>query len=94
MVFMEKTTSEMNFDDIADILPGKENVCINVRVLRLWKVHAFLNPSESSSIEMVLVDQKHLCVHFEQTKDHSLLSPTGTVARWFNLNLSLSKIMQ
>jgi hypothetical protein len=22
------------------------------------------------------------------------LSPTGTVARWFNLNLNLSKIMQ
>jgi hypothetical protein len=48
----------MKFDDIADILPGKEDVRINVRVLRLWKVPAFLNPSESTSIEMVLVDQK------------------------------------
>jgi hypothetical protein len=67
MVFMEKTTSEMNFDDIADILPGKENVCINVRVLRLWKVHAFLNPSESSSIEMVLVDQKVRFISMEVT---------------------------
>jgi hypothetical protein len=67
MVFMEKTTSEMNFDDIADILPGKENVFINVRVLRLWKVHAFLNPSESSSIEMVLVDQKVRFISMEVT---------------------------
>jgi hypothetical protein len=40
------------------ILPGKENVCIKVRVLRLWKVPAFLNPSDSSSLEMVLVDEK------------------------------------
>jgi hypothetical protein len=29
-----------------------------VRVLRLWKVPAFLNPTETSSIEMVLVDKK------------------------------------
>ncbi|KAK2386984.1 hypothetical protein QL285_060815 [Trifolium repens] len=36
----------------------KENVRIRVRIVRIWKVHAFLNPSESSSIEMVLVDEK------------------------------------
>jgi hypothetical protein len=67
MVSMENTTSEMNFDDIADILPGKENVCINVRVLRLWKVPAYLNPYESSSIEIVLVDQKLRFIFMEVT---------------------------
>ncbi|KAK2363769.1 hypothetical protein QL285_088715 [Trifolium repens] len=45
-------------DDLASILPSKENFRIRVRIVRIWKVHAFLNPSESSSIEMVLVDEK------------------------------------
>jgi hypothetical protein len=49
---------DAKFDDVADILPGKENFHIKVRVLRLWKVPAFLNPCESSSLEMVLVDEK------------------------------------
>ncbi|GAU33421.1 hypothetical protein TSUD_21140 [Trifolium subterraneum] len=31
---------------------------IKVKVLRLWKVPAFLNPNEFSSIEMVLMDEK------------------------------------
>jgi hypothetical protein len=46
------------FDSIADIFPDKEVVRIQVRVLKLWKVPAFLNRSEISSIEMVLVDEK------------------------------------
>jgi hypothetical protein len=46
------------FDSIAEILPDKETVRIQVRVLKLWKVPAFLNPAETSSIEMVLVDEK------------------------------------
>ncbi|GAU39160.1 hypothetical protein TSUD_147820 [Trifolium subterraneum] len=46
------------FNDVADILPGREDVQIKVRVLRLWKVSAFLNPIETSSIEMILVDEK------------------------------------
>ncbi|KAK2435605.1 hypothetical protein QL285_020651 [Trifolium repens] len=58
MVFNEKCIAGSNFNDIADILPSREDVCIDVRVLRLWKVHAFLNPTETSSIEMVLVDKK------------------------------------
>jgi hypothetical protein len=58
MVFNEKCIAGSNFNDIADILPGREDVCIDVRVLRLWKVPAFLNPTETSSIEMVLVDKK------------------------------------
>ncbi|MCI20613.1 hypothetical protein A2U01_0041775, partial [Trifolium medium] len=55
---MEKGKVDIKFDDVADILPGKENVCIKVRVLRLWKVTAFLNSCESSSVEIVLVDEK------------------------------------
>ncbi|GAU20037.1 hypothetical protein TSUD_381290 [Trifolium subterraneum] len=46
------------YDYVADIVIGKENVPIKVRVLRLWRVHVFLNLSEFSSIEMVLVDEK------------------------------------
>ncbi|GAU30100.1 hypothetical protein TSUD_55840 [Trifolium subterraneum] len=49
---------DIEFDHVADILPGKENVPIKVRVIHLWKVPAFLNPSESSSLEMVLIDEK------------------------------------
>jgi hypothetical protein len=35
MVHNEKGKVDIKFDDVADILPGKENICINVRVLRL-----------------------------------------------------------
>jgi hypothetical protein len=58
MVHMDKHKVELQFADLADILPGKENVRIRVRIVCIWKVPAFLNPSESSSIEMVLVDEK------------------------------------
>ncbi|MCI75510.1 hypothetical protein A2U01_0096779, partial [Trifolium medium] len=46
MVFNEKVSVDSKFVDIADILPDKENAVIKVRVLRLWKVPAFLNPCE------------------------------------------------
>jgi hypothetical protein len=58
MVFNESSVSNSKFDAIADIHLGGENIRINVRVLRLWKVPIFLNPSENGSIEMVLVDDK------------------------------------
>jgi hypothetical protein len=48
------------FDIVAEIMPNKGSVRIKVRVLRLWKVPAFLNPSEISSIEMILIDEKVL----------------------------------
>ncbi|MCI25177.1 replication factor A protein [Trifolium medium] len=65
MVFMKKGLVDCNFDAVADVLPGKENLRIKVRVLRLWKVPAFLNPCESSSIEMILVDEKVIVVVHE-----------------------------
>ncbi|GAU34474.1 hypothetical protein TSUD_387860 [Trifolium subterraneum] len=46
------------FGDVGDILLGREDLHIKVRVIRLWKVSAFLNPIETSSIEMILVDVK------------------------------------
>jgi hypothetical protein len=58
MVYNESSVSSAKFDAIADIHPDKEDIRINVRVLRLWKVPTFLNPSENGSIEMVLVDDK------------------------------------
>ncbi|PNY06911.1 replication factor A protein [Trifolium pratense] len=51
------------FDSVVDLVPGKDSIRIKVRVLRLWKVSAFLNPSETSSIEMVLVDEKGGKIH-------------------------------
>ncbi|KAK2416233.1 replication factor A protein [Trifolium repens] len=63
MVFNESATSNTKFDAIADIHPGKENIRINVRVLRLWKVPTFLNPSENGSMEMVLVDDQGGKIH-------------------------------
>ncbi|GAU42991.1 hypothetical protein TSUD_188650 [Trifolium subterraneum] len=51
------------FDDVADIFPGREDVHIKVTVLCLWKVPAFLNPIETSSIEMKLVDEKGTTVY-------------------------------
>jgi hypothetical protein len=58
MVFNEIAVSNTKFDAVGDIHPGGENMRINVRVLRLWKVPTFLNPSEIGSIEMVLLDDK------------------------------------
>jgi hypothetical protein len=48
------------FDDVAEVVPNQGSVRIMVRVLRLWKIPSFLNPSEISSIEMVLIDEKVL----------------------------------
>jgi hypothetical protein len=58
MVYNEQATVDSKIDDVADIASGRDNFCIRVRVVRLWKVPAFLNPSEYSSIEMVLIDEK------------------------------------
>ncbi|WJX38287.1 hypothetical protein P8452_25966 [Trifolium repens] len=63
MVYNESSVSSAKFDAIADIHPDKEDIRINVRVLRLWKVPTFLNPSENGSIEMVLVDDKGGKIH-------------------------------
>ncbi|WJX73216.1 hypothetical protein P8452_57025 [Trifolium repens] len=38
MVFNEKCSAGSKFNDIADKLPGREDVCIDVRILRLWKI--------------------------------------------------------
>jgi hypothetical protein len=58
MVFNENANVDSKFDCVADIVPENENVRIKVRVIRLWKVAGFLNPSEVNSLEMVLVDEK------------------------------------
>jgi hypothetical protein len=58
MVCNEKATVDSKIDDVADIASGRDNFCIRVRVVRLWKVPAFLNPSEYGSLEMVLIDEK------------------------------------
>jgi hypothetical protein len=51
------------FDCLSDIKPGKEAWRIRVRVVRLWKVPGFLNPGQTNSLEMVLVDEK-VCVFY------------------------------
>jgi hypothetical protein len=57
-IFMDKSSTEMKFDSLSEIIPGRDAWRIRVRVLRLWKVPSFLNPLETNSVEMVLVDEK------------------------------------
>jgi hypothetical protein len=64
MAYNEKEKVDSKFDDVTDILPNKENVSIKVRVIRLWKVPAFLNPCESSSLELALIDKKVSDLYF------------------------------
>jgi hypothetical protein len=52
----EQLNVDSKFDDIAEMLPGKENLHIKARVVCMWKVPAFLNPA--ISLEMVLIDKK------------------------------------
>lgn len=52
------------FDSLSDIKPGREAWRIRVRVIRLWKVPAFLSPGHTNSIEMVLVDDMVCLVFF------------------------------
>ncbi|WJX90499.1 Pyruvate dehydrogenase complex component E2 1 [Trifolium repens] len=48
---------------VDEILPGKEDAVIRVRVVRMWKAPGFLNPSETNSLEMVLIDAKGGKIH-------------------------------
>ncbi|WJX37232.1 hypothetical protein P8452_25014 [Trifolium repens] len=56
---------------VAEIVPNQGSVRIKVHVLRLWKVPSFLNPSEISSIEMVLIDDKGVKIHASIRKHHN-----------------------
>jgi hypothetical protein len=57
MMFNEKAHVDSKLDYVADIVPGKENVRIKVRVIRFGRslVSSIL---PSSSLEMVLIDEK------------------------------------
>jgi hypothetical protein len=55
---MENRPVDDSFDNQANLLLGKVNMRIKVRVIHLWKVPAFLKPSEYSSLEFVWVDEK------------------------------------
>ncbi|WJX95496.1 hypothetical protein P8452_76809 [Trifolium repens] len=63
MVYNEQKSVNQNCVDVSDILPGKENASIKVRIVRMWKAPAFLNPSETNSLEMVLIDSKGGKIH-------------------------------
>jgi hypothetical protein len=56
----KKGTSKNAFDSLSDIKPGRDTWRIQARVLRLWRVPAFLNPKDTNSIEIVLIDEKVL----------------------------------
>jgi hypothetical protein len=51
MVYNEKLNLESKFDAVADVVPGHENFRLKVSVVRMWTVPAFLNLSESVSLE-------------------------------------------
>ncbi|GAU17550.1 hypothetical protein TSUD_340940 [Trifolium subterraneum] len=63
MVYNQKAKVYVKFNDIADIDAGKEDLRIKARVIRMWKVPAFSNPSEFSSLEVILVDEKCGKIH-------------------------------
>jgi hypothetical protein len=48
MVYNEKEKVDSKVDDVAEILSAK----------RIWKVLSFSNPCESSSLELVFIDEK------------------------------------
>ncbi|GAU23940.1 hypothetical protein TSUD_181290 [Trifolium subterraneum] len=58
MVHIQKAKCDAKFNDISKIDGGKEDLRIKARVIRMWKVPTFTNPSEFSSLEMVLMDEK------------------------------------
>jgi hypothetical protein len=58
MVYNEQSNVDEKCADVAEILPGKESASIRVRVVRMWKAPGFINPSETNSLEMVLIDAK------------------------------------
>ncbi|GAU48009.1 hypothetical protein TSUD_188800 [Trifolium subterraneum] len=58
MVYNEKDKLGVKFVDVADSDAAKYNLCIKVRVIRMWKVNVFGDPSDFSSLEMVLGDDK------------------------------------
>ncbi|KAK2402090.1 replication protein A 70 kDa DNA-binding subunit [Trifolium repens] len=57
-VFKEQRDVDAKYVDVCEILPRKENGQIKVSVVLVWKVPAFVNPTETSSLEMVLIDGK------------------------------------
>jgi hypothetical protein len=57
-VFKEQRHVDAKYVDVCGILPKKENGQIKVSVVLVWKVPAFVNPTETSSLEMVLIDGK------------------------------------
>ncbi|WJX84011.1 hypothetical protein P8452_66624 [Trifolium repens] len=50
MVHMKKGKVEVQFDDVVDILPGKEDVRIWVRVVHLWKVSVYFQQGNSNFV--------------------------------------------
>lgn len=52
---------DKSLDLVNDIVPGRLNWRIRVRVVRMWEVPTFLKPNQANSLEMVLLDQM-VCV--------------------------------
>jgi hypothetical protein len=52
---------DKSFDALSDVVPGRDTWRIKVRVVRVWEVPTFLNPLQTNSIELVLVDDK-VCI--------------------------------
>lgn len=48
------------YDQISKLTLNRESIRLNVRVVRLWSVPAFNNPSETSSLDMILMDENVL----------------------------------
>ncbi|KAJ1400825.1 hypothetical protein SESBI_29261 [Sesbania bispinosa] len=45
------------YDEVQNIIPGRQNWKLKVRVVRVWAMYPVDEPSRTFSVEMVLVDQ-------------------------------------
>jgi len=49
--------NDNSFDRLSSIVLGRNAWKFDVRVVRMWEVPMFLKPEQTSSVEMILVDQ-------------------------------------
>jgi len=47
-----------SLDCLSEIVSGKDAWRIKLHIVRIWEVPTFLNPDQTNSLEMVLIDEK------------------------------------
>lgn len=65
-----------HFDSISNVCFNRESIRLKVRVVRLWSVPMFNNAAQTSSLEMILVDEQVWCLYFSNAFYPSFLLDT------------------